>query len=618
MLVIAVALASVTVRAAPRVWVVDDDGPADFSRIQDAVNAASIGDSVFVKIGVYYEKLSVYKSISIAGEDKYYTIIDAGGLGTAVLIEATSVSFSNFTIRNAGRLWPIFPRPGDPDSNVRVSSVVDVQVTDNILVGAAVGVMVTYSVSIDIGRNVVSGASSGGIIGYGSRNLSITDNLVASCGLLGIHLDAGTIDSKIVNNTMTGNVEGLEVANGSISDRIEANVFRYNSASIVLNSAGGFSVFRNNAMNDSIYSFVVFGYYLENFLQDIDSSNLVNGRKVYYLTSLRDQVVSPETYQNPGFLALVNSTNIVVKNFDIANYEDSMMLAFSADCILTNITIHGNYGPLMWGGLTFYYSYRNIVTYSRVSNNSLGLAFYHSEWNIFHHNYFVDNARHVVIDPVNPFTNRSSGYYSANTWGDGYFGNYWSDYRGLDENYDGVGDTPYTVGVNNVDYYPLFYAQPKLDTTPPQIYILSPAEMNSPGYVISSSTLTIVWEGWDDLSGIAYYEFRLDGSLWDNVGNNTTLTIGGLSDGSHILELRAFDRDGNMGQVTLDFVVNTGANVIQIPPLPPYFFEVVLVTVIGVVAAITVIVIKQKGYTQRRVTRRRLVRQISCERPYFF
>jgi len=34
-------------------------------------------------------------------------------------------------------------------------------------------------------------------------------------------------------------------------------------------------------------------------------------------------------------------------------------------------------------------------------------------------------------------------------------GNYWSNYIGADSNYDGVGDTPYTIDSNNMDHYPL-------------------------------------------------------------------------------------------------------------------------------------------------------------------
>ena len=37
----------------------------------------------------------------------------------------------------------------------------------------------------------------------------------------------------------------------------------------------------------------------------------------------------------------------------------------------------------------------------------------------------------------------------------GTFGNYWSDYSGTDANHDGVGDTPYIIGGNLQDRYPL-------------------------------------------------------------------------------------------------------------------------------------------------------------------
>ena len=50
------------------VWTVDDDAPADFADVQSAVNAASAGDVVLVKAGVYSGFEVAGKGISIVGD----------------------------------------------------------------------------------------------------------------------------------------------------------------------------------------------------------------------------------------------------------------------------------------------------------------------------------------------------------------------------------------------------------------------------------------------------------------------------------------------------------------------------------------------------------------------
>ena len=78
----------------------DDDGGADFTKIQDAINASSSGDTIFVYSGTYNENVYINKTLDIIGQDKYTTIIDGGGNYETVHIFIESVNLSNFTIRN--------------------------------------------------------------------------------------------------------------------------------------------------------------------------------------------------------------------------------------------------------------------------------------------------------------------------------------------------------------------------------------------------------------------------------------------------------------------------------------------------------------------------------------
>jgi hypothetical protein len=74
----------------------------------------------------------------------------------------------------------------------------------------------------------------------------------------------------------------------------------------------------------------------------------------------------------------------------------------------------------------------------------------------------VDNAQQVALGS----TRNGIPYQSIHTWDDGYpsGGNYWRDYNGTDlygglyqneTGSDGIGDTPFTLGENNTDNYPL-------------------------------------------------------------------------------------------------------------------------------------------------------------------
>jgi parallel beta-helix repeat protein len=71
--------------------------------------------------------------------------------------------------------------------------------------------------------------------------------------------------------------------------------------------------------------------------------------------------------------------------------------------------------------------------------------------NKVYHNNFIDNKQKPQVGGNWPY------YGTGNLFDNGYpsGGNYWSDYTGIDGNGDGIGDTPYTIDVNNIDRYPL-------------------------------------------------------------------------------------------------------------------------------------------------------------------
>jgi parallel beta-helix repeat protein len=97
----------------------------------------------------------------------------------------------------------------------------------------------------------------------------------------------------------------------------------------------------------------------------------------------------------------------------------------------------------------------NNIVGNQITNNDYGVYIGSSACdNVFYHNNFVNNTQQVVCGPL------------TNTWDDGYpsGGNYWSDYAGADSlsgpyqnrtGSDGIGDTPYYIGSNNTDNYPL-------------------------------------------------------------------------------------------------------------------------------------------------------------------
>ncbi len=74
--------------------------PDDYSTIQAAVTAANSGDTVYVRVGTYYEHVTIGKSLTLQGEDRDTTIVNGGGSGNTIYISADHVTLESLKITN--------------------------------------------------------------------------------------------------------------------------------------------------------------------------------------------------------------------------------------------------------------------------------------------------------------------------------------------------------------------------------------------------------------------------------------------------------------------------------------------------------------------------------------
>ena len=83
----------------------------------------------------------------------------------------------------------------------------------------------------------------------------------------------------------------------------------------------------------------------------------------------------------------------------------------------------------------------NYILQNNMTNNWRSVTLWDSKNNTLYHNNFLNNTFGSVTDP--------------NFLDNGFEGNYWSNYTGVDLNHDGIGDSPYVIDANHTDHYPL-------------------------------------------------------------------------------------------------------------------------------------------------------------------
>jgi parallel beta-helix repeat protein len=79
-------------------------GPNNYTAIRDAIENASIGNTVFVFNGIYKEQVLVDKTVTLVGEDVDATLIEVNSTGRGMYVVADWVNISGFTF--VAKPWP--------------------------------------------------------------------------------------------------------------------------------------------------------------------------------------------------------------------------------------------------------------------------------------------------------------------------------------------------------------------------------------------------------------------------------------------------------------------------------------------------------------------------------
>lgn len=178
---------------------VDDDGGVDYTKIQDAVDAASEGDTIFVYSGTYYEHVKIDISIFLQGEDKESTIIDAGGSGDVIFVSADNVEITGFSIINSGPSWM--------ESGIELNGIEQCIVTDNLVSNCFIGINAFITSDVTIRMNSVSDSEFGIRVQASKRN-TITRNTMQN-NYRGMHLN-GVYFNEITENNFINNFRHID------------------------------------------------------------------------------------------------------------------------------------------------------------------------------------------------------------------------------------------------------------------------------------------------------------------------------------------------------------------------------------------------------------------------
>jgi len=238
--------------------------PDDYSTIQEAINNANDGDTVFVRASNYDERIILNVSISLIGEARETTIIDVRGVGNPLEIQANGTIVSGFTFSYGG----VGVALTDSHNNL---------IENNKMRKNSRGIGGALYTNTTLENNIVTendyGIDFGQLFGPASKNNTARSNEIHHNTNAGIYVSASEGNNSIIWNSIHDNAFGIVLDHtqnndifgnlidsntygfymrNAIQDKLEQNQLQGNVAGIHLENSNDNVVFHNNFESNTV------------------------------------------------------------------------------------------------------------------------------------------------------------------------------------------------------------------------------------------------------------------------------------------------------------------------------------------------------------------------------
>ena len=350
---------------------VDDDGGADYTTINHAMENATDGDTIMIHPGDYEETMEVNKELtfqSTTGNPEDVVVHKAGGY-SIFAVYSNNVTISGLTVKYG--TYMIFLHSSD-----------NCLIENNIITQGATGILLDGNFEDSASNNTIRGNNITGIIQRGAQIGSeagynvIENNMFHDCGD-GLWIYFTGFETVSNNTILNCDGQGLMIHQSNFCE-VTNNIIEGTTWTGLAMSYSSYNTLRENTISGSYFNIDFFGTAIPDFEHDIDDSNTVDGRPIYYWVDESNRTIPLDA----GFVGVIKSENITVKDLTLDHNGESVLFVSTVHSLIQEVNISfSDYG------IHLFFSDNNTIDGGTVwENDKAGV--------------YVKDSRHTTINGI--------------------------------------------------------------------------------------------------------------------------------------------------------------------------------------------------------------------------